>query len=1107
MSNARGTRAVLSTSLGGVSGSVGMIAVSTPDYEEGDDPSQADFINLLKTGTLYNAEDFEISTGIHVHFKDKLQEKSFSEVLLHSQIISLQRTFLFLSLTCLILSIFLIKFVDWPDTPHLFSFLSFTISIFLFLFLLYLSPPNWMIPKKKNLATSTLSTVSNPLYHRNTSTSPENEPELEGEGEDKDTQEHTSPQIKLKQLENSLSTTQLKIVKTLMILSILIIPTLVLLSLQFSVKEEDSSSIDDNSSLSRRSFTEINNLIVIDLNVSSITQEEEDGEVNNLQRNNDGNLSRNELKGDFSQIPGLEILPTIWLLYLSTFQSLNTILIILVTSGNLAWFCVYLFQESISSSVIYISIIGICLLITHKVQRKLRKEFILNYIIKYEKMVSFKLLEAMLPRSIANQLIQSKIANEKKLIAHSFPNVTIIFVEIMNFVDLTCRLDAEEVAELLSTIYATWDILTRKHGAFKVETVGETYMAASGVPEHNRRHASVCANLALDILNSTTQFTTPDFLPVRIRIGINSGPVAAGVVGTRKYAYHLFGDTVNTASRMESTCLPMKIQVSPTTYKLIKDKYIFEDRGIIDVKGKGKMHLRFLVGNKIRTVHHQNPRSPLYRDPDLNWKDTFLVINEQDLSLHSMNKEGKHLMDFFTLVYQDLNSEIDFLFHKITRKLSKFRRILFSMSIILFFIAMFTPSYELFIVSGIPFVLMLISFWGSFFRYSSHFLFFAFSTASVFLNIYFYRRYNLLCSEAVLTIILVLTVNHNLMCYRAKEATFCSLFIVSFYFLGVCFTFSEYNEVELQDMLAAIIPVLLSSSILLVEHRNKEISERSSYLLKHDIEREKEKASFLLKEMLPETVYQQLLVEKHFFATTYEHVCLLYSDIEGFTDMSSSMRAEDLILLLSKIYSAFDRHLAIRDVYKIDTIGDAYVVTTGIPHSHDQFIEAENIVKMAVDMLREISNFRTPEGRPIRMRIGIHSGVVQGGVIGLSGVRFNIWGKDAIVCNKLESNGKPNAIHISEVTRAFLPEYFNLKKYKTLDLGNLGVINTYLLTEEHFPNVLAENYPAGLGVARHRISTSLNLFEPDNSVPYSERASIVRYTGGIRPNSSSNSNP
>jgi PAS domain S-box-containing protein len=213
---------------------------------------------------------------------------------------------------------------------------------------------------------------------------------------------------------------------------------------------------------------------------------------------------------------------------------------------------------------------------------------------------SERLLRNVLPKLIADQLKQSLELLEEQhtraLIAESFDEVTILFADITNFTQLSANISASELVGLLNRIFLVFDDLSEKHGLEKIKTIGDSYMVVGGLPTHCPNHAEAIADMALDILQEIDQFRTYEGHPIAVRIGINTGQVIAGVIGKRKFAYDLWGDAVNAASRMESHGVPGRIQVTEATYQRLKDQYRFEPRGPIEVKGKGEMSTYWLIG-------------------------------------------------------------------------------------------------------------------------------------------------------------------------------------------------------------------------------------------------------------------------------------------------------------------------------------------------------------------------------------------------------------------------------------------------------------------------------------------------------------------------------
>ncbi|XP_067287599.1 guanylate cyclase soluble subunit beta-2 isoform X1 [Pseudorasbora parva] len=233
--------------------------------------------------------------------------------------------------------------------------------------------------------------------------------------------------------------------------------------------------------------------------------------------------------------------------------------------------------------------------LSNQLERKKEELRILSRNLEIEKQKSEKLLYAMLPTHVANQLKEGK-----RVEAGEFKVCTILFSDVVTFTNICAACEPIQIVNMLNAMYSRFDRLTNIHKVYKVETIGDAYMVVGGVPVPTETHAERVANFALGMRLAAREVTSPiTGQPIQIRVGLHTGPVLAGVVGDKMPRYCLFGDTVNTASRMESHGVPDHIHVSPSTYSVLKDKAIFEiaERGEIEVKGKGLMRTYFLLKN------------------------------------------------------------------------------------------------------------------------------------------------------------------------------------------------------------------------------------------------------------------------------------------------------------------------------------------------------------------------------------------------------------------------------------------------------------------------------------------------------------------------------
>jgi adenylate cyclase len=237
--------------------------------------------------------------------------------------------------------------------------------------------------------------------------------------------------------------------------------------------------------------------------------------------------------------------------------------------------------------------------------------------IKEEQARSEQLLLGILPKSIADQLKQREENIGDCFIGNDFETATILFADLVNFTQLSSCRSAMQLIQLLNTIFSAFDKLAEYHGLEKIKTIGDAYMVVGGVPIVRADHAEAIAHMALDMLEAIEHFNQTQGENLSLRIGISTGPVVAGVIGTKKFSYDLWGDAVNTASRMESQGLPGRIQISESTRNLLVDRFYLQARGPINVKGKGQMNVYFLDGARSKRNHPRvecstSPASPQF---------------------------------------------------------------------------------------------------------------------------------------------------------------------------------------------------------------------------------------------------------------------------------------------------------------------------------------------------------------------------------------------------------------------------------------------------------------------------------------------------------------
>ncbi len=237
---------------------------------------------------------------------------------------------------------------------------------------------------------------------------------------------------------------------------------------------------------------------------------------------------------------------------------------------------------------------GACFMIFATVWYALRETSRAEAAMEVEYDRSEALLANILPASVAAKLKDPAHG----VIADRYDDASILFADIAGFTERASEIPPTELVRFLDRLYTTFDRLVDRHGLEKIKTTGDSYMVVSGVPSPREDHVEAIAALALDMSRAVADLRDPRGNPVPLRMGIANGPVVAGVVGARKFFYDVWGDAVNVASRMESTDVEGRIQVPQSVFERLRHEFVLEERGEVDIKGKGVMRTWYLVGRR-----------------------------------------------------------------------------------------------------------------------------------------------------------------------------------------------------------------------------------------------------------------------------------------------------------------------------------------------------------------------------------------------------------------------------------------------------------------------------------------------------------------------------
>lgn len=286
------------------------------------------------------------------------------------------------------------------------------------------------------------------------------------------------------------------------------------------------------------------------------------------------------------------ILAIVWIMLFSYLRFLRALAASLYVIAGYEILALYIRPQPlpvvVSSTFFLFGALVMCASAGYAIERASRVNFYQSLLIERERQRSEALLLNILPREVS-EILKTRAGT----IAQRYEQASILFADIVGFTSLSARMGADEMVEFLNRCFSHFDSLVEKYDLEKIRTIGDNYMVVAGVPRPCADHARSLAFMALDMRAYAASLDGP--VKLQLRIGINSGPVVAGVIGRKKFQYDVWGDAVNTASRMESHGVPGQIQIARATYELIKDEFICEPRGLIPLKNMGAMETWLLL--------------------------------------------------------------------------------------------------------------------------------------------------------------------------------------------------------------------------------------------------------------------------------------------------------------------------------------------------------------------------------------------------------------------------------------------------------------------------------------------------------------------------------
>ena len=695
------------------------------------------------------------------------------------------------------------------------------------------------------------------------------------------------------------------------------------------------------------------------------------------------------------------------------------------------------------------------------------------------------------------EFVRSRVREGARYIAEEKGVVSVVFCDIYDFDNITATMKPNEITEFLDDLFQKFDELCTINGVVKIETVGKTYMACAGLKDSEGEiephlkdicHARRAIEIALSIIRTLENYYLPDGTKIKAKIGINSGPVVAGVVGFHKPQFSLVGDTVNTASRMCSTIETTNtVQISEAVYALLEDKrgINFQPHFLSNVKGKGSMNT-YLISEivDLAQVSTESNPSDLDEGPTSSFASTQMTIPRSPTSLRSQFETDSKRYMFNPGIDPERVEPVTFLSWKFreTALQEKFRHAYLKSNLSLMTWGLNIATIVRLLVMSLRIVELYYDVNGTHKEHVIAYAVLSLTTliSALFIRKFLYQRlfpYILQLMYAINVILILFDVIYeseyeiNLMAlevmYCLLQLAHCSGFFFREVVFGCMIMVAEWliampwsrDMVKHGGCLLFIVGFACINVYAQYTHEKKiRLYENMTRYANKEIENTDQ----LLSQMLPKHVLMKLK-EDGDTTDTLPNVTVLFADIVGFTNWSSDKTPVEVVEMLSDLFTRFDRLTVENHVYKVHTIGDCYVVM-GFAASDTTLRnpgqECLNTVKMAFDMIDVINAVNKENNSQLNMRIGLHTGTVVGGIAGTNIVRYDIYGSDVALANKMESNGLAGKVNVSDVTRHIMEdtapgEYYYL--YNKDITSSIGVTYHCFFVSELFPRRSAQN--------------------------------------------------
>lgn len=671
-------------------------------------------------------------------------------------------------------------------------------------------------------------------------------------------------------------------------------------------------------------------------------------------------------------------------------------------------------------------------------------------LVNYEKEKIDFLLKAALPSSFVDRFPVHNIAE-------GIPSATVAFISLKNVIEYSDGLSSERTVGMLNEFFKICEARTQEFECEKIKTFQDKFMVVAGAPEPNPNHAiAICDLVSTLIRDFSVIEKDPEFiknypgLKIRIRVGISSGPIVAGVIGIKRFCWDIWGDTVNVASRMEDpkngTPINVKVLLSMKTYELVKGVYACSEIGDIAIKGKGWMRayeLKERLKSRLYTRRHSEPRENMIPE--------FQSSRMTKIDFQLENWQPELLQDERETFFRERQTR-NLGNHRLSMVLVIIISVLFAWMIQGFPIKM--PNLVKVLIWEVIVPVWVFQFglsWCPFYGYKFALISLSIST-SITLTASCISQYVYLLSE-------------NEASLAIQFDSFLSFFNLASFFTYTTFTISPYQSLlplfiglifqvfnwktsglpsnhQVFNFINVFVCVIIASLWVNNEFLKRSMLnwklEKYARSRRTDLKKKKCRVRQILHNIIPSPYVESLSSLHGIRGINRSHgiVTILASDVVNFTQIADAMDPHVLVERLNELFTMFDKLTEKYSIEKVKTVGDAYIAAGGLFSATEISSDQESkicsqvraIVELALDMHEEVAAFNTrhPDFE-VSVRIGVHCGHVISGIIGHSKFQFDIFGQAVWDTDLLERTGKAWKVHVSDDIMKWIKKGQNLE--------------------------------------------------------------------------------